>query len=269
MENFIVEKDKVIENITSMKKGSYEQMWLTTMYSLESYFKSLFKFGCCSSVTRDNLNVIKEMFRILKTERKLLNFILKNIDKFEVESVHDVVQMLDSLNDKTVAYYYDVIEEIEDAVDMGDELRGIRPGKNFPTLIQSDCYANEVKALALSKDAIKDFLGYEDEFWAYIKHMDRDGVKVPYEGAEALSYAIPFKDDNDIVIGMKMYITEIVDLPTALHAIKTYEKAYGIYKSMGKKYVNVDLSLELQEEFKTSFLPQLDVDYLLEKKPMY
>lgn len=265
----IIEKNQVIENITSMKKGSYEQMWLTTVYSLESYFKSLFKFGCSSSVTRDNLNVIKEMFRILKTERKLLNFILKNIDRFEVESVHDVVQMLDSLNDKTVAYYYGVIEEIEDAVDMGDELRGIRPGKNFPTLIQSNCYENEVKALALSKKAIKEFLGYEDEFWAYIKNMDSEGVKVPYEGAEALSYAIPFKDDNDIVIGMKMYITEIVDLPTALHAIKTYEKAYGIYKSIGKKYVNVDLSLELQEEFKNEFLPQLDVDYLLEKKPMY
>lgn len=269
MENFIVEKDKVIENITSMKKGSYEQMWLTTMYSLESYFKSLFKFGCSSSVTKDNLNVIKEMFKILKTERGMLNFLLRNIDRFDVEAVNDVVQMLDNLNDKTVAYYYDVIEEIEDAVDMGDELRGIRPGKNFPTLIQSDCYANEVKALALSKDAIKEFLGYEDEFWAYIKDMDRNTVKVPYKGAEVLSYANPFVDGDGNVIGLRMYITEIVDLPTALHAIKTYEKAYGIYKSMGKKYVNVDLSIEKQEDFKTTFLPMLDVDVLLEKKPMY
>ena len=94
MKSLIEQKQEVTEDIKSMKKGSYEQMLLITMYGLGSYFKSLFKFGN-SDVTRDNLNVIKEMFNILKTERELLNFILKNMDRFEISSTQDVVQMLD------------------------------------------------------------------------------------------------------------------------------------------------------------------------------
>ena len=101
---------KLTDDIKEMKKGSYEEMWLITVYGLASYFKSLFSFGFRSNVTRDNINVIKEMFGILSTERKLLNYILKNMESFHVESTEDVISMLDSLNDKTVEYYYHVID---------------------------------------------------------------------------------------------------------------------------------------------------------------
>ena len=265
MKSLIEQKQEVTEDIKSMKKGSYEQMLLITMYGLGSYFKSLFKFGN-SDVTRDNLNVIKEMFNILWTERELLNFILKNMDRFEISSTQDVVQMLDELNDKTVEYYYEVIEEIEDAVDMGEERRGIRPVKHFPTLIQSNSYSNEVKALAINKQAIRDFLGYEEEFWAYIKDIDKTDVRVPYEGHEALSHAFPLYDGDDIVTGLKMYIPEVSDLSSALLAIQTYEKAHSIWKCLGKKYVPIEFAFERQEEFEHTYLPNLDSDKLVKAK---
>ena len=265
MKSLIEKKQEVTEDIKAMKKGSYEQMLLITMYGLGSYFKSLFKFGN-SDVTRDNLNVIKEMFNILKTERELLNFILKNMDRFEISSTQDVVQMLDELNDKTVEYYYEVIEEIEDAVDMGEESRGIRPVKHFPTLIQSNSSSNEVKALAINKQAIREFLGYEEEFWTYIKDMDKTDVRVPYEGHEALSHAFPLYDGDDIVTGLKMYIPEISDLASALLAIQTYEKAHSIWKCLGKKYVPIEFAFERQEEFEHTYLPNLDSDKLVKAK---
>ena len=265
MKSLIEKKQEVTEDIKAMKKGSYEQMLLITMYGLGSYFKSLFKFGN-SDVTRDNLNVIKEMFNILWTERELLNFILKNMDRFEISSTQDVVQMLDELNDKTVEYYYEVIEEIEDAVDMGEERRGIRPVKHFPTLIQSNSYSNEVKALAINKQAIREFLGYEEEFWTYIKDMDKTDVRVPYEGHEALSHAFPLYDGDDIVTGLKMYIPEISDLASALLAIQTYEKAHSIWKCLGKKYVPSEFAFERQEEFEHTYLPNLDSDKLVKAK---
>ena len=59
MKTLLEQREEVTEDIKSMKKGSYEQMWLITMYSLSSYFKSLFAFGSRSNVTKDNLNVIK------------------------------------------------------------------------------------------------------------------------------------------------------------------------------------------------------------------
>ena len=60
MKTVVEQRQELTEDIKSMKKGSYEQMWLITMYGLGSYFKSLFRFGN-SNVTRDNLNVIKEI----------------------------------------------------------------------------------------------------------------------------------------------------------------------------------------------------------------
>ena len=262
------QRKEITDDINSMKKGSYEQMWLITMYGLSSYFKSLFRFGN-KEVTRDNLNVIKEMFSILKTEREMLNFILRNLDKFEITSTQDVVQMLDDLNDKTVAYYYEVIEDIEDAVDMSEERRGIRPRKNFPTLIQSDSYANEVKALALDKKAIREFLGYEEEFWDYIADMDKTDVRVPYESAKELSYANPLYDSKTgNVVDVKMYIPEIADLSSALLAIQTYEKAYGIWKCLGKKYLPIEFGFERQEEFERTYLPKLDEGALAKRKKM-
>lgn len=266
MKTLLEQREEVSEDIKSMKKGSYEQMWLITMYGLGSYFKSLFRFGSNSKVTKDNINVIKEMFSILKTEREMLNFILRNLDRFDITSTQDVVQMLDELNDKTVEYYYGVIDEIEDAVDMGEEFRGTRPVKHFPTLIQSSSYANEVKALALNKKAIKEFLGYEEEFWNYIADMDKTDVRVPYEGAKGLSHAIPLYDGNGIVSGLKMYIPEVADLSSALLAIQMYEKAYSIWKCLGKKYIPIEFAFERQEEFEKTYLPKLDENMLLQKK---
>ena len=267
MKTVVEQRQELTDDIKSMKKGSYEQMWLITMYGLSSYFKSLFRFGKNSKVTKDNINVIKEMFSILKTEREMLNFILKNLERFEISSTQGVVQMLDELNDKTVEYYYGVIDEIEDAVDMGEEFRATRPVKHFPTLIQSNSYANEVKALALNKQAIREFLGYEEEFWKYIESMDRSGVVVSYEGAEALSHAIALYDGNTgYVSELRMYVPEISDLASALLAIQTYEKAYGIWKCLGKEFVPIEFAFERQEEFEKAYLPCLDEEVLVKNK---
>ena len=171
------------------------------------------------------------------------------------------------LNDKTVEYYYEVIEEIEDAVDMGEERRGIRPVKHFPTLIQSSSYANEVKGLALNKQAIRDFLGYEKEFWDYISSMDNTDVIVSYEVAKNIAYANPlYNGETSLVTGVKMYIPEIADLSSALLAIQTYEKAYSIWKCLGKEYVPIEFAFERQEEFEKTYLPKLDENMLLQKK---
>ncbi len=266
MKTLLEKRNEVTSDINNMKKGSYEQMWLITMYGLSSYFKALFTFGSRSNVTRDNLNVIKEMFGILKTEREMLNFILRNLEKFDIDATQEVVQMLDDLNDKTVEYYYGVIDDIEEAVDMKEERRGTRPVKHFPTLIQGNSYANEVKALALNKKTIKEFLGYEEEFWQFIANKDKTEVRVPYEGAKNMSYATALHDsETGNVVDIIMYIPEIADLGSALLAIQTYEKAYSIWKCLGKKYIPIEFTFERQEEFEKTYLPKMDEMTLIKK----
>lgn len=237
MKSFEENKAILVKDIEDMKKEQLEEMFLISFYSLSSYFKSLFTFGTRSYVTKDNINVIKEMFNIIKSERILLNFMLRNIDKFNISSITDIVGSMDDLNDKTIEYYYKVIEDIEEAVEMEEEHRAIRPKKSFPTLIQTDTYINQVIALSENKSNIKEFLGFEEDFWEYIKKYE-GSIEVSPEIASEIAYVIPFYDGNGIVTGLKMLVPEVVDLSTALIAIKCYVKAYDIYRSLGEPMKN-------------------------------
>lgn len=252
-------KQDLILDLEEMKKLQFEEMFLITSYSLEGYFKSLFTFGIKSKITKDNLNIIKEMFSILMKERKMLNYILANLDSFNLSAVANVIGIIDDVNDKTVRYYYNVMQEITDACEAKDELRGNRPSKDFPTLIQSDSYTNEVIALALNKSSIKDFLGYEDKFWKFIENKDITNIKVCYEIAKDATYVIPLYDEFGIVSDIKMMIPEVVDLETALLCIQQYQKAYEIFKSLGSRYETKDNSEVLEKlhiKFQNSYLPR-------------
>ena len=249
------EKEELISDIKGMKSGSIEQMALVTYYSLSSYFKALLAFGRKSNVTKDNLRVIKEMYHILRKENALLNFILRNVDRIDVDAASNVVEMLDSLNDKTVEYYYDVIEEVEDACECNEERRGSRPRKNFPTLTQTDSYEKEVIALGENLDSLKSFLDYEPEFWSFIKPYTRT-ANVNLELMSGMFYVVPITDQDNIVCGVSLLAPEVVDLKSALLAIQIYEKAYRIYQLRGKTYQKVeDTPSDLPRQYEEEFLP--------------
>lgn len=258
---------QLLQDIKEMKNGEFNQMYLVTIYSLSAYFKSLLAFGSNSSITKDNINIIKEMFNILKVERILLNYIVKNIDEFDVYSAIDVVGMLDEINDKTVEYYYSVINDIEDACETKQEIRGVRPKVKTPTLIQSNSYAAEVIALSENLTNLKDFLGFEEDFWKFIEHR----VKVVDASAPIaikMIYAIPIFDEKELVADVDIMIPKIIDLNTALMAIKMYKKAYEIYKLLGKKYDKESLgtSEELEGNYKNVYLANKAVKILNLKK---
>lgn len=250
MANIDEEKLDLIKNIKEMKNGSIEQMWLITIYCLESYFKSLFTFGRNNRVTRDNINIIKEMFAILQLERRFLNYINHNIDSFDIDSCQDVVFLLDSINDKTVEYYYDLINDIEDAAELNQEHRGYRPRSPFPSLINDDSYAIQVIALSETLSTIRSFLGYEEEFWIYIeKRVLTEEERVPG--------AYPEIDENNIITGVKIALPKVTNLDSSLLAIEIYKEAYELYKMIKKPYSKetMESSTDILEEYKTVYLP--------------
>lgn len=250
------EKEDLVKDIQGMLSGSPEQMLLVAYYGLVGYFKSLFAFGRKSTVTRDNLKIIKEMWKILREEEKLLNFILKNIWNVDVDAATKVVAMLDDLNDKTVEYYYKVMEDIEDACETKDEHRGKRPNQGFDSLIQTRRYANQVVALAENMEDIRKFLGYEEDFWKFIKPLAKvSNADVSIVGG--MFYVTPIYDQDWNVSTIKMLVPKVVDLPSALLCIKLYEEAYRIYKSLGKPYEKsaiVDIAMRLKYE--SEYLPE-------------
>ncbi len=261
-----VNKKQLIEDIYRMKSGSREQMLLTTFYSLRAYVRSLFVFGINNEATKDNLNVIKEMFSILRTERILLNYILKHIDDFDIDATEKVVRMLDEVNDETVLFYYNVIDDIENAALMEEEFRAKRRKQPVPSLIQSSSYASEVVALGENIDSLKEFLGYEDEFWEYIKKEYKE-VNVDINVAEKMVYAAPLLDDEGNVFRVLITGPKVVDLETALLAIQVYKKAHDIYLCIGKKYDEklCFSSLPLQQKYLEEYISE-KANKLLSKK---
>ncbi len=221
----IYNKDTLVNDIAEMKNGQCEEMILITYYSLISYIKSLFVFGASSSVTRDNLNVIKEMFRVVKVERKLLDFMLKHIDEIDIDAASSLIGQFDCVNDKTVMYYYDVINEIEDACEMNDERRGLRPRQDFLSITQDYSYAKEVFALAESKDSIKKFLMFDDDFMLFVSSREQDSFD--NEGSLNL-----IRDDNGAIVDFRLTLPKVVDLESAILCINLYRRAFNSYSAI-------------------------------------
>ncbi len=257
------DKNDLTRDIREMKNGSIEQMCLITFYSLGSYFKSLFTFGSSNKVTRDSLNIIKEMFSILRTERSLLNFILKNIDSFDVNAAQDVVRMLDDVNDDTVRYYYNLIDDIEDAAEFEQEYRGYRPRNGYPTLIEDNTYSGKVIALSENLEDLKSFLGFEDDFWEFIKDKTKK-VDTSVDIMDKMVYAIPICNHEGLIVSLQLMLPKVYNLESALIAIRVYKKAYEIYKLIGKKLENEIISdaNQLQDVYKKEYLPRKAKDIL-------
>lgn len=243
--------EELLDDINYIKKSSYEEMFLITYYSLISFFKSLGTFGTRSSVTKDNLDIIKEVFKILRYERKLLNFILYNIKNIDIASAMDVVTKLDELNDKTIWHYYEVIEDIETAISLEDEQRGKRAKGDFPTLIKDDTYTKEVVSLVEDYESIKKFLGFEEEFWNFSK----DKIKVISDYDDTTLFKVePLLNEDEEVKDFLITIPNVTNLETALITIKLLEEGYEIYKNMGKKLSNRK-SFDKRDEFVKKYLP--------------
>lgn len=251
MENIDELKKCLAEDINAMKHGSIGEMILIIKYSLISYMKSLLSFGYKSNITKDNLLVIKEMFNILRLENKMLDYILKNIKSFDFNSTIKVVMMLDELNEKTIRYYYDVIDDIEIAADMNNEFRGLRPSIFLPTLIVTPIYAIEVIALGENFESLKTFLGFEDDFWNYIKDKV-EFVDNELNDEETVEPII----ENGIVKKIKVRVPKITDLQTALLTLDAYKKAYDLYKMLGCNYDEnkVEDSSFLQKKYQDEYL---------------
>lgn len=246
--NVIEQKEELIKNINEMKQGSIEQMLLIIKYGLGAYFKAKITFGSENRVTKDSINIIKEMFEILRVERKMLNYILKNINHLNIDSAENVVGMLDNINDRTIEYYYALIDDIEDAAETGQEFRGYRPRCGKSTIITDDRYLREAFGLGLSQDDLKEFLGYEDDFWQYlrnrIKLIDKSTDIIEKVGVKPIT-------DNGIIVDIDILVPKIIDLNSAITTLDIYEKAHNLYKLLGsciEDYKELNINPSKKEE---------------------
>lgn len=226
-----ISRDELKDRIKKTRGDNFEEHLLVTLYSLKSYAASLFKFGLKSEAAKDALKVRKEFVRILKEENSLFRFLLNNINVINVDAASEFIDGLDDLNEQTVKYYYHVLDDIDEAVELGEEHRAKRSPRHFETLTESRSYREEVMALVENSKSIKEFLGYPEEFWELIKGKYHT-IEMCHEVADGMPFVTSIYDNDHNIVDLRMVCPEPTDLYTALIAIKTYAKAYEVYKAI-------------------------------------
>lgn len=199
------------------------------------------------------LNKIKnEYMDILDLDSELMGCILKNAKKYDSHAVDEVLEKLDIIMDKTIDFYYALLDDIEGEIFYDRPYPYKRIKKNFNTIIESDDYIKEVKGLDLTFADIKKYLNYENDFWKFIS----DKIHIInnfYEDFDNKMYFYGVWYTSDIN-DLRVCIPSVIDLKTAQVVVHELKHAHDIYYN---KFYDVDLEevAKLEEiEFKNKCL---------------
>lgn len=211
-----------------------------------------------SSIYLEELNRIKvEYIAILSEENHLLNLILKNGINKNINAVDDLIGELNDSIDKTIIYYYNLLDDIEDEIKINRNYPYRRIPKNFETLIENDEFRFMVYGLNLTIKDVKKHLDYSDGFWDYVKDKTKI-IKDPYVDYDLkMDYYGVWYDfnDNKELTKLIICIPEIVSLKTAQIAIHEFRHAHDIYTGNIKAdYILEKNARQEEDKFKNNYL---------------
>lgn len=221
------------EDVRGIYYQNIEEIFLMTKYCLIAYAKSIFTYGRKHFITQEIVQVWKEFFKIILEEKYILSYLVKNGLFEDFEEVNQFLFQLDDVNEETIQYYYDVLDGIETACEMNLEWKAMRPRKEFSTLIETDFYRKNLFFFTLSMEDIKNFLGYEEEFWKYIEKRVLLIDSHIQEDNEFFGVNMKF-DDNYCLSDIKVFVPKIINLETALVNVHEFHHAYRLYKLLGE-----------------------------------
>lgn len=223
------------DDIKDIKRENVEQLISTFKYVSVAYIKAYFTYGSNHKVTMEAQNIWIEFWNIIKSETSILNYIKKNVSSIDYDAAEDLIATLDSINEQTVEYYFDLIDSVEDACDTNQEWRITRPRRNFKTLIETNEYYMRALSLTLSMSDIEKFLNFPKEFFDYT--LDRTISSNPYMEEELEHfYGVYPKVVDGILIDYKVVLPEVVDDKTAAIGVNLLSQAYLVYNFLGKTY---------------------------------
>ena len=238
-----------IENISA------KIMMLKEYFSL--LFNILIKKGFSDNYLKE-LNKAKfEYMQILTEENHLLGLILKDGLYKDFDAVNHLIIELNDLSDKTIIYYYRLIDDIEKELEINRNYSYRRITKNFDTLIENEEFKLKVLGLNLTIEDIKDYLKYEDNFWNYISDKTKV-IKNPYinYNSKIHYYGVWYDLNQDNKLKkLVICVPDVIDLKTAQIAIHEFKHAHDVYTGNFFKDSILEETAKLEEnKFKYEYL---------------
>lgn len=232
------------ESLKEIKYKTILQQKDILKYFLESYIKSIIIFGISNEVTKEAVRIYKELRKIQNKEYEIHGFLKKNALKMDEFATSEVLNILDDLNDKTIQYYYEALDDILTACDLKNEIYIKHKKKDFETLIETNKYQIIAASLLISYDDIKRLLGYEEAFWEYIEKRLQFRNQDTYD-----KFKIDIKlDENNKLKDFTIILPYIVDIFSVKKCIELISYAYIIYTHIGKTMDDEKTLNTLEEE---------------------
>lgn len=224
-----IQADQCVLEMQEIKKQNLEELFLIIKYSFENLINSIFCKKSKTEIPKKCYNFVKEFNKIIKEERKILDFLINHISYIEENNLKDFIEKLDELNEQTINYFYQNLDSVEDAIEFDDVLNPAK--REFKTLPENIEIKKEACNIVLSRDFLKAYLGYEDAFWKFI-----DARSVFSD--EITEYQMEWEYNLGSQIKMNLVLPEIKDLNTALNCVKAYNKAHILYFYNNKTRLN-------------------------------
>lgn len=250
--------DKKEKNI--LKKTLIEISYETTLQQrdilkrfIEIYIKSFIIFGISSETTKETIKIYKELKEIQQREYEIHKFLIKNSKKINILATSELLEQLEELNEKTIIYYYEALDDILTACDLKNETYIKHKNKDFKTLNETNTYKIIAASLLITFTDIKQILGFEEEFWKYVEQ------RIIFKNSNInTKYTIDIElDENNNTKDFTLILPSTVDIYSVKKCIELLQYAYILYKYIGREIDDEKIE-NIQEEEKIN-------EYILKK----
>lgn len=228
------------KEIREIKKQNLETLRLIFKYSLENMVESVDNI-------EQSVQLLEEVNAITIEEKRLLNYIKRNLKKIDENELDRVLDSLDQINEETIEYYYYILDNI--GTDMSIE----KIYRQLQTLTDTEKYRKEVYGLTLNMKDIVKYLDYSASFWSYILPRTTRTDNEEF-------YQINIKcDKQETIKDIRVFVPHITSLETAKINIHEFKHAHDIYNMLGFPYVEKDyesIARTEEKQFENKYVNQ-------------
>lgn len=233
-------KKEYKREIREIKKQNLETLSLLLKYGVEDMIETI-------DNVEKNAKILDEFHAIAVEEKMLLNFIKRNLKRIDSNELDKMLDVLDKINEKTVDYYYYLLDN--NVVDTVKE----KQYRGLETIVETGKYRKEVLGLTLGMDDIINYLNYDESFWTYIL------PRITRIDDEELRQVNIKCNANEIIEDIKVFVPNVVNLETAKINIHEFTHAYDIFKMIGFQYLERDyeeIAVRNENEFELNYVNQ-------------
>lgn len=223
----------LLEEIKDYEKETFNETFLIIYYSLKTYFYSLTTFGLSSPITKDCLNIIKEFIDINKYESKVFKYIINNIETIKIDIAELYIDEMNERKEREILYYYQVLDDIEEACDMQTPYRAKRMKKDYLSIKDDENFNLNIHSSSYTLESLMDYLSFTKDIKDFINtHTIIEYYELTDEDMFGINYKV---DENNVITDIKLILPVIEDYKTLKLNVNLLMKAYYLYNSLSLK----------------------------------